>query len=446
VQRLYGQTPFIQIPNNHCKPCVGCAKNCYDFNPAVANMADQYDKDRHYAGYRKFFAGAFPGMVLAFYTVPSPPEISVPLMYELFALYMIVSLGLYFFFDTFVHISTAMITTLFGAIALNTYYLFNIPVFADTMQDLSGLNLPDSILLLGHAIILLLTLSWIFRTFQKEILFMAQAQARPSPLKSSVTLKSSLITHHSRVTGFAEVKFEQDGRRILAEPGISLLEVAEDNDLQIEAGCRMGICGADPVAILEGMTNLSPPTGDELSTLERLGFAENTRMACCARVHGAVKVSLKPERESLVAKVSTIESFHYDTSVERVVIIGNGIAGVTAADHIRRRHPICQIQIVAREHHHLYNRMGLSRLIYGRSAMQGLYLMPDSWYEDYQIECLLNTFAVQIDRENRYVVLADGGVLSYDRLVLATGSASYIPLITGYGMPGSFVLREAADA
>ena len=48
------------------------------------------------------------------------------------------------------------------------------------------------------------------------------------------------------------------------------------------------------------------------------------------------------------------------------VVIGNGIAGVTAADHLRRRHPGTQIDLIAEEPHHLYNRMGISRLVYGR--------------------------------------------------------------------------------
>ena len=64
VQRLYGQTPFVTIANAHCRPCVGCAKNCYDFNPAVASLADQYDQDRQYVAYRRFFAAVFPGLSL----------------------------------------------------------------------------------------------------------------------------------------------------------------------------------------------------------------------------------------------------------------------------------------------------------------------------------------------------------------------------------------------
>ena len=52
VQRIYGQTPFATVPNTHCQPCVGCTKNCYDFNPRVAYLADLYQDERHYTGYR----------------------------------------------------------------------------------------------------------------------------------------------------------------------------------------------------------------------------------------------------------------------------------------------------------------------------------------------------------------------------------------------------------
>ena len=56
--------------------------------------------------------------------------------------------------------------------------------------------------------------------------------------------------------------------------------------MTIEAGCRMGVCGADPVAIRSGLECTSRVTDDELATLGRLGYAANTRMACCVRVSG----------------------------------------------------------------------------------------------------------------------------------------------------------------
>jgi nitrite reductase (NADH) large subunit len=207
----------------------------------------------------------------------------------------------------------------------------------------------------------------------------------------------------------------------------------------------MGICGADPVAIKDGMECLSGISDDERATLERLGLAANTRMACCARVQGPVTVSLTPEKPK-APSLSKVRGFNYNKGVEKVVIIGNGIAGVTAADHMRRRHPLTEIDLIAEEPHHLYNRMGISRLVYGRSAMQGLYLNPDSWYDERNITTWLNTRALRIDRESAEVSLGTGEWLPYDRLILAMGSSSFVPPIEGFGAPGTGVLRTAEDA
>jgi NAD(P)H-nitrite reductase large subunit len=206
----------------------------------------------------------------------------------------------------------------------------------------------------------------------------------------------------------------------------------------------MGVCGADPVHIVSGMESLSPVGSDEKATLERLGLdPTHNRMACCARVQGPVTVSTTPRRDSNV--VVSID-FPFDPDVRRIVVLGNGIAGVTAADHVRRRHPDCAVDVVAAEPHPLYNRMGISRLIYGRSAMVGLHLLPDAWYDDNNITCWLNTRAQEIDRDAREVLLGTGERLAYDRLILATGSEAYVPDIPGFGRPGSFVLRTASDA
>jgi NAD(P)H-nitrite reductase large subunit/ferredoxin len=233
--------------------------------------------------------------------------------------------------------------------------------------------------------------------------------------------------------------------RVRLKLGQSLLEVAEASDQQIEAGCRMGVCGSDPISVIEGMENLSPPTADEEATLARLGLAPNTRMACCAKVRGPLTVRLAPDRKHSVA-VEPVEGFAFDPAVSRVVIVGNGIAGLTAAEHLRRLHPECSIDIVASEPHPLYNRMGITRLIYGRSAMTGLYLLPDAWDEENGVTTWLNTQVVAIDREGRTVSLGTGEALEYERLVLATGSAPFVPPIEGYGLPGTYILRTADDA
>ena len=155
-------------------------------------------------------------------------------------------------------------------------------------------------------------------------------------------------------------------------------------------------------------------------------------MACAARIQsGPVTVSLTPEPGSPQAGGVT----NFDRSIVSVVVLGNGIAGVTAADFVRRGHPDCEIHVVGSESHTLYNRMGISRLVYGRSAMQGLYLLPEQWYDDHQIVAWLNTQASRIDLASRRVFLATGDTLPYDRLILATGSSSASPPVAGFGQP-----------
>ena len=67
VQRIYGQTPLLMVANAHCQPCVGCVKNCYDFNPRAAYLADLNEGDTYWSGYRKYFVGAFPGLIVGFF-------------------------------------------------------------------------------------------------------------------------------------------------------------------------------------------------------------------------------------------------------------------------------------------------------------------------------------------------------------------------------------------
>ena len=125
-------------------------------------------------------------------------------------------------------------------------------------------------------------------------------------------------------------------------------------------------------------------------------------------------------------------------------MLGNGIAGVTAADFVRRGHPDCEIHLVGQESHVLYNRMGISRLVYGRSAMTGLYLLAEQWYAEQRRHRL-----AEHDRHEHRRASATGGarhrrVTAFDRLILAMGSSSAVPPIDGFGKPGSFVLRSAA--
>ncbi|WP_223885384.1 FAD-dependent oxidoreductase [Nocardia colli] len=439
LQRAYGQTPFVTVPNSHCEPCVGCAKNCFDLKPRSAYQADLTDPELAWSAPRKLFAAALPGFVLGFFTLAGRTETSLGQRYSVLALFMVVAVGLFFALDAMTPLSIATISVGYSALALNIFYWFAAATLARSFGTVTGLSAPWLHWPIS-AFILLATIVWIARTRVVELQFALSTGARTEPVLLALPKVRPKDVEKPSAPA-ASVSF--DGVEVAADGGMSLLDVAERGKQEIEAGCRMGVCGADPVAVLDGMSCLSPPGQDERNTLRRLGFADNTRMACCARISGgAVKVSLTPEP----GNTNRLRPTRFDRSIVSVAVIGNGIAGVTAADFLRRNHPDCEIHLVGRESHPLYNRMGISRLVYGRSAMQGLHLLPEQWYDDHQITTWLNTLATSIDLAGRRVFLGTGEALPYDRLILAMGASSALPPIEGLSRPGCFVLREASDA
>jgi NADPH-dependent 2,4-dienoyl-CoA reductase/sulfur reductase-like enzyme/ferredoxin len=453
LQRAYGQTPFVTVPNSHCQPCVACSKNCYDFKPRVAYQADLNDPDPSWSSPRKLFAAALPGFVLGFFTLVDKVDMSKAHIYERLALYFLGSIGSFFAVDALLPIGVAMVCAMYAAAAINIFYWYASITLVDSWRTVTGTSVPWARWPI-RALVLALSLGWLVRTRVTERLFEQESAPTVQPIKLSAKASSALRAersgrgaHGAEQTGPAsaqlEVHFQPEGKVVSAEAGLSLLEVAERNGQAIEAGCRMGVCGADPVAVLEGATCLSAPEEEELNTLRRLGFAPNTRMACCARLQsGPVQFALKPEPGGQTSE----RPRSFDRSIASVVVIGNGIAGVTAADFVRRGHPDCEIHLVGAESHVLYNRMGISRLVYGRSAMQGLFLLAERWYDDHGVTAWLNTVATSIDLPARRVYLGTGQALPFDRLVLAMGASSSVPPIEGFGCPGTFVMRDAGDA
>jgi nitrite reductase (NADH) large subunit len=458
LQRVYGQTPFANVPNSHCQPCVGCTKNCYDFRPSVAYQADMHDPDPEWTAPRKFFVAALPGYVLGFFLLVNHPGLALPDVYLRLAAFFLGSVGLFYALEALLTVATGVLVTLFGAVAINIFYWYISLTVVSSIATITGAELPWLRYVIRVAV-LVLSIFWIVRTFIKERQYEDDTASRPtvpvikiSPRAARVAKRAASAEAKGATAdaggsaGGVEVQFTDSDAPARAEIGISLLALAEKERLPIESGCRMGVCGADPVAVLDGSGCLSAPDEDERNTLRRLGYADNTRMACVARIlsdqSGPVSVSLTPE----TGDPSLSRPAEFDTTLASVVVLGNGIAGVTAADFVRRGHPECEIHVVGSEPHMLYNRMGISRLVWGRSAMQGLYLLPEQWYDDHQVIAWLNTVARRIDVETKRVFLATGETLPYDRLILAMGSSSTLPPVAGFGRPGSFVLRSADDA
>jgi len=143
--------------------------------------------------------------------------------------------------------------------------------------------------------------------------------------------------------------------------------------------------------------------------------------------------------------VATAQNGHGRES-ESLVVVGNGMVGhrfceaVHGADTARRFQVVC----LGEEPRPAYDRVHLSEYFGGRTA-DALALADRHWYAERGITLHLSERVVAIDREASEVVTASGQRVRYDTLVLATGSAPFVPPLPGIDRPGGFVYRTVED-
>src|SRR4051812_31477423 len=133
--------------------------------------------------------------------------------------------------------------------------------------------------------------------------------------------------------------------------------------------------------------------------------------------------------------------------MRELVVIGNGMVGHRLLTQLVERGlpRTWRITVFAEEPRLAYDRVNLSSFFTGRTADQ-LSLLPEpGWYEANGIAAFRGDRAVEISREARQVRTASGLKLSYDRLVLATGSYPFVPPLPGRDAPGCFVYRTIED-
>lgn len=128
------------------------------------------------------------------------------------------------------------------------------------------------------------------------------------------------------------------------------------------------------------------------------------------------------------------------------LIIGGGMAGERAAEGARKVDTAGTIAIVAGEPYLPYDRPPLSKgYLTGKEGQEKVYLRPKSFYAENGIAVLTGVRAVALDPSARRVTLADGRVLGYERLLLATGGTARRPAVPGADLPGVFTLRTLDD-
>ena len=151
---------------------------------------------------------------------------------------------------------------------------------------------------------------------------------------------------------------------------------------------------------------------------------------------------------------------------KKIVVIGNGMAGARVVEEIMGRVP-GQFQFVmfGAEPYGNYNRILLSNVLNQTQEPSDIFINPLSWYQDNNIVLHAGVKAFQIDTQGKvvfgrrldvgaeaYALQDDPSLLSgdlveesYDDVIIATGSRSFVPPMEGFGGPGTFLFRTIED-
>ncbi len=131
--------------------------------------------------------------------------------------------------------------------------------------------------------------------------------------------------------------------------------------------------------------------------------------------------------------------------MKKYIIVGNGVAGTTAAENIRKLDQEGPITVVTNEDLSFYYRIRLNEYLSGDLKEKDLLAKKAEWYKDHKIDLRLQSSIVGGDPQKKVVVTEDKEELSYDTLLIATGSHSFIPPIKGSETKGVFAIRSLKD-
>lgn len=135
--------------------------------------------------------------------------------------------------------------------------------------------------------------------------------------------------------------------------------------------------------------------------------------------------------------------------MNRIVIIGNGVAGIFTAQYIRNRDKNSQIHIYSEEKYPYYTRIKLPELISEEKTIKDLIVFQEDWYKNNDISQFLDKKIVNIQPDQKtFSIQSEEKPIEYDKLVLAIGSLSNIPPIENAREiegKGLFTLRNISD-
>jgi nitrite reductase (NADH) large subunit len=129
---------------------------------------------------------------------------------------------------------------------------------------------------------------------------------------------------------------------------------------------------------------------------------------------------------------------------QKLVVIGNGMVGFKLLEKLTNMQHDFDITVLCEEVRPAYDRVHLSSYFTNKNA-DSLSLAPLPWYSERNIDLRLGEGAKSIDRNSKKITISSGEILAYDKLVLATGSAPFVPNVPGIQKKGVFVYRTIED-
>jgi len=132
----------------------------------------------------------------------------------------------------------------------------------------------------------------------------------------------------------------------------------------------------------------------------------------------------------------------------KYLIVGGGVAGTTAAETIRAKDKASSIHIVSDEQYRFYSRIMLSKpsFFLGKIPFDSVFLKTETWAKENDISCTFGQPVVAMDTTKKVATLNDGQEISYEKALLALGSAVNRWTIPGADKPGVLYLRTLDDA
>ncbi len=131
---------------------------------------------------------------------------------------------------------------------------------------------------------------------------------------------------------------------------------------------------------------------------------------------------------------------------QRLVVIGNGMAGMRTVEELLKRAPgLWRITVFGAEPRPNYNRILLSPLLAGEKTFDDIIINDWDWYRDNNIHLVTGDPVVAIDRDRRTVTTAGGVTTGYDVLLIATGSNPIVLPLPGKDLDGVIAFRDVSD-